>query len=41
MAPSEVRKYLTQSADKVGAMGGHNFDQDYGEGRLNLLQLLS
>jgi subtilisin family serine protease len=41
MSPSDVRDYLTRTADKVAAMNGQDFDQDYGEGRLNLLRLLS
>jgi subtilisin family serine protease len=41
MSPGDVRQSLTQAADKVPAMGGNDFDQDYGQGRLNLLRLLN
>ncbi|HEX8459387.1 MAG TPA: S8 family serine peptidase [Pyrinomonadaceae bacterium] len=41
LSPSDVRGYLTQTADKVAGMSGASFSQDYGHGRLNLLSLLS
>ena len=41
MSPADVRQSLTEAADKVPAMGGNDFDQDYGTGRLNLLRLLN
>jgi hypothetical protein len=41
MSPADVRNQLMQTADKVAGMGGHDFNEDYGRGRLNLLRLLS
>ena len=41
MGPAGVRDRLMSTADKVGAMGGSDFDSDYGAGRLNLASALS
>lgn len=41
MSATEVRRHLTNTADKVAGMGGRDFHPDYGAGRLNLLRLLS
>jgi subtilisin family serine protease len=41
MAPADVRDHLMATADKVGVMGGTDFDSDYGAGRLNLPRLLA
>jgi subtilisin family serine protease len=40
MSPANVSKRLMATADKVAAMGGSNFDSDYGAGRLNLRRLI-
>ncbi|MGB8508208.1 MAG: S8 family serine peptidase [Pyrinomonadaceae bacterium] len=41
MSPADVRQQLMQTADKVAGMGGHDFNEDYGRGRMNLVRLLS
>lgn len=35
LIPSQVRNILQQTADKVAGMGGQNFTNDYGYGRIN------
>jgi subtilisin family serine protease len=41
MHPKEIREVLQKTTDKVPAMGGSDFHQGFGSGRLNLLRLLS
>ena len=41
MTPDEALQHLQDTADKVPAMKGKDFDSDFGAGRLNLLKLLS
>ena len=40
MTPAEARSQLMATADKVSAMNGAAFDQDFGAGRLNLPNLI-
>ncbi|MFC0808531.1 S8 family serine peptidase [Ensifer sp. P24N7] len=39
--PAAIRGALAASADKVPAMGGHDFTPDFGYGRLNLERLIA
>ena len=40
LSPSQIRNHIHNSADKTSGMGSQNFTEEYGYGRLNVLQAI-